>query len=188
MSDAPKPCDTCGYWWNMYCSNAFHMEKLNTYIPTLVEASNALAAFQARVAELGREAEMWKDAFLATQDVRASEEESAGDAVRRVVRESAAKDAALNAMREALERMLSEDLDWDNGAVGAGNLFRGIARAALSLEAVKLAADAQARRDEAVAEAVLSEVNRRLDMTGAGSLGDFDLQAIVRAALAKVKP
>lgn len=47
MSD-PKPCPTCGRWWNNLCSDAFHMEKWDRR--NLRDASADLAKAQAEVA------------------------------------------------------------------------------------------------------------------------------------------
>lgn len=40
--------------------------------------------------------------------------------------------AQVETLRSAMERMLSPDLDWDNGEVGVGHTFRYIARKALA--------------------------------------------------------
>lgn len=101
-------------------------------------------------------------------------------------------ETALNALRVALEKarpFLSYGL-----TLGDMNTAREIVDAALSLEAVKLAADAQARRDEAVAEAVrlIGEVRAHLsdiyvrDEEDAFHPSDTLNDAL--AALAKVKP
>ncbi len=161
-----------------------------------------LAAATLRVAELEAKLEAERD--LAVQLVR---NEAARTRV--VEAESAAKDAALNALREALapyargahtiEEFPDHPVHWParldcKWCTGFGedidHLDRRhkhdcptrVARAALSLEAVKLAADAQARRDEAV-QAVIDAWDRdEIGQVDGGLIDDL------RAALAKVKP
>lgn len=106
--------------------------------------------------------------------------------------ESAAKDAALNATREALKGA-AHFAEWahhceDGRADPKCDVCPAIdaARAALSLEAVKLAAESQARRDEAVA-ALVAEVDGLLNSDLCACLSLHKVEG-VRAALAKVKP
>ena len=84
--------------------------------------------------------------------------------------ESAAKDAALHAMREKATLVLSgarwmldssSAVHTEFSVVGSAALAD--LKAALSLEAVKLAADAQARRDEAVASEWREREAQRLE-------------------------
>lgn len=156
----------------------------------------ALAASQARVAEL--EASIKASAALfADRDQKIREQ-----------------DAALNATREALEMAIPNLLytvermrdsaeeypDDPNGPIEVQNdeyiLGLAISLTDHPIEAVKLAADAQARRDEAVAELVSALREIRVGKThedNAHPLGVdrsmvIRFMNIARAALAKVKP
>lgn len=196
--------------------------------------SAALAASQARVAEL----ELRPSPEICAEN-RAEGDGGCGCCViccdesrkraEKAEAESAAKDTALNALREALENQRARFIEMKELARGkwghpkslvlhdgadAGHLE---VNAALSLEAVKLAADAQARRDEAVAEAtvwamisasaaygaeegmadyaadVAQHAARRLGVAASTTRlpsrdHPSDLKAVIRAALAKVKP
>lgn len=153
----------------------------------LLRTRAALAAPQARVAELEAQ-----NATLSRTNAH-------------IRAESAAKDAALHTLREALEAMRapepydpdtaqwSEPGDEELRATLHVEMKRrwALADAALSLEAVKLAADAQARRDEAIAEAVreaCSAAASSRDTEAACQVDALHLEPIIRAALAKVKP
>lgn len=184
-----------------------------SFDPRRVQATAAaLAASQARVAEL--------EAMLATDNSHYIEVLRLQDEKQALEAESAAKDAALNAMkgerdmweerannprsavqlteaqvalnamREALEQL--DAAVWDR-LYAKGSLSTEYAqstaariKAALSLEAVKLAADAQARRDEAVA-ALVAQVDGLLNSDLCACLSLHKVEG-VRAALAKVKP
>lgn len=172
-----------------------------------MELHCTLAASQARVAEL----EAWPceghDCEHDLKHVDANHYDKGdgsgtwhcGHCWDKAMRKSAAKDAALNAMRERTQRELvnlSADHSWcrlcrteRTGQRGSYAEHPHAPDCVLSLEAVKLAADAQARRDEAVAEAVAKDVCEQYFEYVPHTQPKIDeLNRVVRAALAKVKP
>jgi len=62
--------------------------------------------------------------------------QSAADSehISRVCNELTAARRTIQALREALQRMLSQETDWEDGEIGVGHRFREIARAALAAD------------------------------------------------------
>lgn len=180
----------------------------------------ALAASQARVAELeaqvataamnlstatnvARERIEWAETRIDELEKHAvvidDARVHAHDRAEKAEAESAAKDAALNALRVALKGA-AHFAEWAHHCEDGREDPKcdvcpvvDAAHAALSLEAVKLAADAQARRDEAVASLgdlleVLADMDRETHLQKLKWDDRARLRERASVALAKVKP